>query len=547
MLTWHFPNRRGWDVGTGSTGKYNGNEIVGNHYTTLYTDAWDVAERTASELGELEKETVRFVSALVKSDIPDVIKEAGLFNLNNLRSQTVFRTSDGLPFGFEGTGSLKGTKIGALKRSGWGFGNEISVWAYESTVPFLFGELAIKFREVEFLHAMREDGSISSRVGLPLELRAKRMDVLRADGQMATLIKIYRDWQLSGNDEKLREMWPNIKKAISFAWRGTWDQDKDGVMEGRQTNTYDSEQGYVGPNPMMAGWYLGALRATEEMARHLGDEVLEEESRTLYENGRKWIDANLFNGEYYEHQIPEGISKVGQLGKGCQVDQLVGQSLAHTAGLGYVLDRHHIRTTLQSVMKYNYVDNFSEHFNTFRSFTLGDEAGLIVASFPYGELLDFPQPYYTEAMTGFEYSTAAHMIYEGQVDAGLKVFQNIRDRFDGYKRNPFNEGEFGHRYARAMAAWAGILAYTGFNYSAVVKSMRFNDIRGKYFWSNGYQYGTVEIKDNAENKSIRLSSLDGELSLNSFTLNGYGLVEFEGTKHIESGQSIEFEVEKSNK
>ena len=544
LLTWHFPNRRAWDFGTSYAGKYGGEEIVGNYYTTQYKDAWEVAEKTASDLEGLEEETVRFVGALVKSDIPDVIKEAGLFNLNNLRSQTVFRTSDGLPFGFEGTGSIKGTKIGASRRSGWGFGNEISVWAYESTVPFLFGDLALKFREVEFMHATREDGSMSSRVGLPLELRAKRMDVLRADGQMATLIKMYRDWQLSGNDEKLREMWPNIKKVMSFAWRGTWDQDKDGVMEGRQTNTYDSQQGYVGPNPMMAGWYLGALRATEEMARHLGDEAFEEECKTLYENGRKWIDANLFNGDYYEHQIPEGISKVGQLGKGCQVDQLVGQYLAHTAGLGYVLDRDHILTTLQSIMKYNYVDNFNEHFNTFRSFALGDEEGLIIASYPHGELLDFPQPYYTEAMTGFEYSTASHMIYEGQVDAGLKVFQAIRNRFDGFKRNPFNEGEYGHRYARAMAAWAGILAYTGFHYSAIDKSMALNPREGKYFWSNGYQYGTVEIKDNDDNKSVSLSSLNGVLSLNSFTLNGYGQVKFKETKRLESTQAIEFEVVK---
>ncbi len=223
MLTWHFPNRRAWDTGNNSK-----KEIVGNYYTTLYRDAWEVAEKTAYELKALEEETVRFVSTLVNSDIPDVIKEAGLFNLNNLRSQTVFRTSDGLPFGFEGTGSIKGTKIGASKSSGWGFGTCFHVWNYESTVPFLFGDLAIKFREVEFMHATNDDGGMSYRVGLPLEKRDKSLKHhAAADGQMGTLIKVYRDWQLSGDDEKLREMWPNIKKAMSFAWTGIWDQDKD--------------------------------------------------------------------------------------------------------------------------------------------------------------------------------------------------------------------------------------------------------------------------------------------------------------------------------
>ncbi|MBE0652146.1 MAG: hypothetical protein IH594_00005, partial [Bacteroidales bacterium] len=160
MLSWHFPNRRAWDCGTHYSAGYGGEEIVGNYYTTLYEDAWEVARKTAEELGALEKETVKFVSAVVNSNIPDIIKEAGLSNLNILRSQTVFRTADGLPFGFEGTGSIEGTRIGGSRSSGWGFGNEISVYAYESTVPFLFGDLSLKFREVEFLHATRDDGAI---------------------------------------------------------------------------------------------------------------------------------------------------------------------------------------------------------------------------------------------------------------------------------------------------------------------------------------------------------------------------------------------------
>lgn len=544
LLTWHFPNRRGWDTGGEPESP---KEIVGNYYTKQYRDAWDVAEKTSVDLKKLESETVKFVSAFVSSDIPDVIKEAALFNVNILRSQTVFRTADGYPFGWEGTGSIKGTRIGASKSSGWGFGNEISVWAYESTVPYLFGNLAVKFREVEFLHATRDDGSIASRVGLPLELRGKDMKDLRADGQMATLIKMYREWQLSGDDEKLREMWPNCKKVISFAWKGIWDQDKDGVMEGRQTNTFDSNEGLVGPNPQMAAWYLGALRASEEMALHLNDRSFAKEYHTLYKKGRKWVDANLFNGEYYEQHIPDGVSKVAQLGKGCQVDQLVGQYLSHTAGLGYVLDRYHVSTTLRSIMKYNYIDNFNEHLNTFRSFVLGDEAGLIIISYPHGELLDFPQPYYTEVMSGFEYSTAAHMIYEGQVEAGLKVFQSIRNRFDGNKRNPFDEGEYGHRYARAMAAWGGVLAYTGFNYSAVKKSMNFNSRPGKYFWSNGYQYGTVEIGDKGQNKSVKLTSLNGPLYLNIFTVNGTGTIKFKSTKLFEDSKQEEFVVTTNDK
>jgi uncharacterized protein (DUF608 family) len=544
LLTWHFPNRRAWGTRRAEKGGYGGEEIVGNYYTTLYTDAWDVAVRTASGLKELEEETVRFVNVLLESDIPAVIKEAGLFNLNNLRSQTVFRTSDGLPFGFEGTGSLKGTRIGASKSPGWGFGTCTRVWDYESTVPFLFGDLAMKFREVEFLHATNGDGAMSERVGLPIDMRGKSYKHWAADGQMGTLVKMYRDWQLSGDDEKLGEMWPDIKKAMSFAWTGIWDQDKDGVMEGKQYNTMDIH--YLGPNPQMAAWYLAALRASEEMALGLNDRAFARECRILYAKGRKWVDANLFNGEYYEHHIPEGTSDIGQLGKGCLVDQLVGQYLAHTAGLGYVLDKDHVQTTLKSIMKYNYIDNFNEHFNTFRSFGLGDESGLVMASYPRGDLPDFPFPYYTEIMTGFEYSTAAHMIYEGQVDAGIKVYESIRDRYDGYKRNPFNEGEYGHRYARAMAAWAGIPAYTGFQYSAVENRMTFNAMDGKYLWSNGYLYGTIEISMQEKGKLVSIISLNGDLDLNSFTLKGFGDTKFRSGKVFARGRKESFIIANNN-
>jgi uncharacterized protein (DUF608 family) len=540
MLTWHFPNRRGWDRGR-SYG-YESREIVGNYYTTLYDNAWDVAQETAQELSVLETQTVDFVNTFANSDVPEVLKEAGLFNLNNLRSQTVFRTADGLPFGFEGTGSIKGTKIGADKASGWGFGTCSHVWNYESTIPFLFGDLSTKFREVEFLHSVNEDGGQSFRVTLPIQ-KAKKFKGRAADGQMGTLIKVYRDWQLSGDDAKLKEMWPTIKKSMAFAWTGIWDKNKDGVMEGEQHNTMDIA--YRGPNPQMAAWYLGALKASEKMALHLKDKVFAKECRELFEKGSQWIDAHIFNGEFYEHHIPEGATKVAQLGKGCLVDQLVGQYLAHTTGLGYVLNKDNVQTTLKSIMKYNYVTNFNEHFNTFRSFGLGDEKGLIMASYANeGTLLDFPFPYYTEIMTGFEYSTAAHMIYEGQVENGLQIFKDIRDRYDGYKRNPFNEGEYGHRYARAMAAWAGILAYTGFQYSAVDKTMAFNAKNGTYFWSNGYQYGSVKIEDGIDYKNVTLTVKNGNINLNSFTLNNYGKIKFRRGKTFTKGESIAFKISK---
>src|SRR5438105_5101627 len=149
------------------------------------------------------------------------------------------------------------------------------------------------------------------------------------------------------------------KKAIEFAWvPGGWDADRDGVMEGAQHNTYDVE--LYGPNPLCGVWYLGALRAGEEMARAADDSASADEYQRLFENGKKWIDANLFNGEYYIQKIvgrkPDEVATgllVGmgsatpqkpdyQMGEACLIDQLLGQYMAHVTNLGYLLDEEHV-------------------------------------------------------------------------------------------------------------------------------------------------------------------------------------------------------------
>jgi hypothetical protein len=121
-------------------------------------------------------------------------------------------------------------------------------------------------------------------------------------------------------------------------------------------------------------------------------------------------------------------------------------------------------------------------------------------------------------MTGFEYTAAVGMIYEGMEQEGLKVIRNIRARYNGAKRSPFNEAECGHHYARAMASWASVIALSGFQYSAIDKSMTFTSTPGTYFWSNGSAWGTCKVSDN----KAELNVLSGEIELRSFTIKGVG-------------------------
>ena len=368
------------------------------------------------------------MKAFCDSDLPEVVKEAALFNISTLRTQTCFRLTDGALYAWEGCND----------HSGCCYGSCTHVWNYETATGFLFGDLAKTRRKVEFGFATRDDGLMSFRVNLPLN-RIPEFSKAAADGQMGTIMKFYRDWQLSGNDDFFKPLYPSVKNALSYAWiEGGWDGDQDGVMEGVQHNTMDVE--YYGPNPQMSIWYLGALRAMEEMANHMNDQEMAVKCGKLFRNGSKWVDENLFNGEYYYHKIivPEkktipkehligmGADDYGnpdyQLGEGCLVDQLVGQYVAHVCDLGYLLDKEKVGKAHQGIMKYNYRENLSDHFNCFRSYALGDEAALLMASYP-GSRPDNPFPYFTEVMTGFEYTAAVGMLYEGQTDEGLKCIK----------------------------------------------------------------------------------------------------------------------------
>ena len=190
-------------------------------------------------LPDLERDTIQFVRAFCAADIPDAIKEAALFNLSTLRSQTGFRSAEGGFYGFEG----------CFDDAGAGFGTCTHVWNYEHATAFLFGDLARGMREVEFNESTGTDGHMEFRAALPRG-RASDWGLAAADGQLGCLVKLYRDWQLSGDDEFLSRAWPGARRALEFCWiEGGWDADRDGVMEGCQHNTMDVE--YFGPNPRL--------------------------------------------------------------------------------------------------------------------------------------------------------------------------------------------------------------------------------------------------------------------------------------------------------
>ncbi|MGI6496588.1 MAG: GH116 family glycosyl-hydrolase [Kiritimatiellia bacterium] len=533
LVAWHFPNRQAWNPIEEKTDKSRekGPNWVGNYYATLYEDAWDVVGKTVPQLPALEERTRLFVESFLSSDLPGVVKEAALFNLSTLRTQTCFRIASGKFLAWEGCGD----------DFGWCFGSCTHVWNYETATHFLFGALARDMRDTEFAFAMRDDGHMSFRVGLPVETRGREFGFAAADGQMGCLMRLYNDWKLSGDEAMLEKLWPNARKALEFCWlENGWDGNRDGVMEGCQHNTMDVE--YYGPNPQMQFWYLGALRACEEMARHLGEDDFAGRCRALFEKGSAFAGRKLFNGEYYEHLVrplasedavvpgirvsgESSVHPVLQLGAGCLVDQLAGQYMAHVCGLGPLDDPRRLLKASESVKRFNYRKNLFGHFNHLRTFALNDESATLMASYPRGRRPKRPFPYYNEVMTGFEYTAAIELIFEGKPADGLEMISSIRARYDGARRNPFDEAECGHHYARAMASWSAVVALQGFQYSALDGTMAMAPAGkpkpGRHFWATGDAWGLCDVKKDARKgwtASIRV--MQGNVNLESFLWHG---------------------------
>ncbi len=455
LIAWHFPWRNMKEYGWAWTGDESG--LLKNHYALPFENAEAVAAKVVSGLDDLRSRTAEFTNSVIDRRAPDAIKEAALFNLAVLNSHTCFRIEDGTFVASEGCGDTSGCCHGSCTH----------VWNYEEATVNLFPDLHRSMVESHLRNGMMSNGAERFRLSLPL---AKQdWAGAAADGQMGLIVRVYQQYLRDHDESWLRKNYPIAKKMLEFAWvPGGWDADKDGVMEGCQHNTYDVE--FFGPNPMCTSYYHAAMAAVSAMARAVGDVSTANEMDALREKGREWVDRNLYNGEFYEQHVqafhgqPAEHSSLGhewdkkdpafQIGKGCLVDQLVGQYKANRVGLGTLFDTYHVKTAVQSVFKYNFKRNFRDHYNNMRTFATADEQGTLIASYPHGGRPEVPFPYWGECMTGFEYQAAVLLFDYGLKEAGLAVAAAVRHRHDGQYRNPFNEPECGSYYARSMASWA---------------------------------------------------------------------------------------------
>lgn len=480
-------------------------------YAKRFQNLGEVVKYWTLHYAELKKNSELFRDAFFASTLPAEVIEAVAANLTILKSPTVLRQTDGKLWGWEGCGDISGCCAGSCTH----------VWNYAQAIPHLFPVLERTLRETEFKVSQNLDGHQTFRATLPIS-EPKHAFYAASDGQLGGIMKIYREWRISGNTEWMKGLYPYVKKSLDYCI-GIWDPKHKGYLEEPHHNTYDIE--FWGPDGMCTSFYLGALTAFVEMSKELNEP--DEFYKTLLMSGKKFMEKDLFDGEYFIQKIvwtglsaadPIEASKKSmsgsyskealailqkegpkyQYGTGCLSDGILGMWLASVCGLNEIIDNSKVKSHLVSVYKYNLKADLKDHDNPQRpSYASGNEGGLLLCTWPKGGQLSLPFVYSNEVWTGIEYQVASHLMLKGEIEKGLDIVRECRNRYDGIVRNPFNEYECGHWYARAMSSYGLLQGLTGVRYDGVNRILYIDSKVGDFtsFISLETGFGNVGLKN----------------------------------------------------
>ncbi len=511
MMSWYVPhsNLRIGEFEAQDENDHSEARFYRPWYSSRFKNIEAVADFWRENYDQLQQKSQLFSKAFYASTLPSAVTEAIAANLTILKSSTVMRQYDGRFWAWEGCGDSWGSCHGSCTH----------VWNYAQAVPHLFSSLERTLRDTEFNENQNEEGHQVFRANMPIT-KARHTFHSAADGQMGGIMKVYRDWRICGDTAWLQKKYPAIRKSMDYCI-ATWDPAHQGVILEPHHNTYDIE--FWGATSMCTSFYLGALTAMSKMGAALGQDV--NVYSELYAKGKKYLEEELFNNEYFIQKIqwtglrspdptkaqsfhtkysPEALELLQregpkyQYGNGCLSDGILGAWIALVCGLENIIDVPKTQSHLRAVHKYNLRQDLSGHANPQRpTYAIGKEAGLLLCSWPRGGKLSIPFVYSNEVWTGIEYQVASHLIFMGEVEKGLEVVRACRDRYDGKVRNPFNEYECGHWYARAMSSYGLLQALTGLRYDAVEKTLYVSSKVGDFtsFFSTGEGFGNVIFKN----------------------------------------------------
>ena len=195
-------------------------------------------------------------------------------------------------------------------------------------------------------------------------------------------------------------------------------------------------------------------------------------------------------------------------------DGVLGAWMAEVCGVGEILDPRKVKSHLLSVYKYNFRTSLHDHANPQRpTYALNDEGGLLLCTWPKGDRLSLPFVYSEEVWTGIEYQVASHLAMVGEKEKCLDIVRAARKRYDGRVRNPFDEIECGHYYARALSSFALLQALSGARYDAVERVLTLEPPRPgdfRAFLSTASGFGTVGVRDGEPFLEVRAGQIPVE-------------------------------------
>jgi uncharacterized protein (DUF608 family) len=524
MFAWNFPNRIvDWYAQQKNLFDNHTEFWIGNRYNEWFKKSSSIIEYFQKNMNYLIGKTKKFHDIFFSTTLAPEVLTSISAPLSSIRAPTCFWTREGNFHGFEGChGSSTWLRSGGCCPL-----DSTIVWYYVFSIPHLFPTLERSMLETNF-GLQKESGLLHHRKVIPEYLPQIQYGDLMPpglDGMLGMVLRIYRDYLITTDREFLISTWPLIENLMEYIFREK-DKEMKGIIESDQPNTYDCYECTLGGiNTFIGSLYLATLLAGEKICMILDKPVWEKKFKQAYLSGRKILDETCWNGEYYIQKYDEKIYHNHQYGNGCHSDQLNGQWWAFELGLGYILPKEHIIKAVESIVKYNFKDSL-EGIQQGRIFASAFESGLLNCTWPNNDPPKDPLIYYNEVWTGVEYEVASLCLYTDNVKNALKILQSVRKRYDGTRRNPWNEIECGDHYIRAMSSWTLLHAFTGFRYIREMFQFQLgpktdSDMFTTFFITKN-AWGQASQKTKEEKLSFKLSVAHGELKLKSIRMNSIG-------------------------
>jgi uncharacterized protein (DUF608 family) len=496
VLAWHFANLT-----------LDAIPDAGRFYNTLFKNAAEVTAYIQHNFIKLSGQTRLWKETFYDSTLPYWFLERTFLNIGCLATTTSHRMESGRYYAWEGVGCCEGTCT--------------HVWQYAQASGRIFPHMEKDTRErVDLGLSLQKDGS--------MWYRCEAHKVPAVDGQAGTILRFYREHQMSTDSTFLQQNWKKIKTTILYLMK--LDKNTDGMEDTPLMNTLDAE--WDGEIAWIVGLCIAAVKAGELMAIEMNDESFAKRCAAYVEAGKKNMEEKLFNGEYFIHRpdADKGRKNLGSYNT-CHIDQVYGQSWAFQAGIGRVLDKEKTVSALKSLWKYNFTPDVGPYLKDkvkWRPYALPGEGGMIMNTNPkneanaYGENVSWQIGYFHECMSGFEHQVAAHMMAEGMIDEALVLTKTIHDRYHAAKRNPFNEIECSDHYARSMASYGTFITACGFEYHGPKGYIKFAPkITPENFkapFTSAAGWGAYEQKQGSTAMEAKLHVKYGSLQLQTIRL-----------------------------